>query len=126
MRGSVSIEYVIVLLAFAGVYLAYVSKYVGQIGYLHDVKTMVEAKSSLWRLQAAGEFAGTSSEANVEIYLADFGEKIDTNPLQAEINVPDACGGACIVKVGYSFSNNKTIGPGLHYVIKDSGGVKVK
>ena len=130
MRGSVAVEYVLIVLGFAIIYLSFVSYYTSEAIYFNDVKKLLEAKTELARLAAAGSFVSTATEANVYIYIKDFGGRVSTSPLSAEVNVSgkyNTCGGGnCIVTFPYRFGVSFQIDTGPHRVVKTGGVVKVE
>ncbi len=130
MRGSVSVEYVFIILAFALIYLSFVTYYISEAAFFGDVKRLIEAKTEMARLAAAGYFVSTSEEANVALVIKDFNGTFEISPLRADVNVSgsyNACGGrTCSVSFPYSFDISSGMRPGLHYVVKEGGEVKVK
>ena len=130
MKGSASIEYALIAMVFALIYLSLVTYYTGELPFFADVKKLVEAKTELMRMAAAGYFVSTSEEANVALIIRDFGETIYTSPLRAIVAVSGnygTCGGSnCTVSYPFSFDVNTTLEPGIHYVVKEGGRVKVK
>ncbi len=109
MRGTVSVEYALLLLAAVGLFTVMLGFYIDQGLYLQgDVRKLLRARYELLRLRSAGDFVSSGVEGGVSITVSLLGGiTIKTVPLSAEVNVDlsyAGCGDLCVVTIPGSFT----------------------
>ena len=133
MRGSVSIEYGIVLLVLVGIYVATLSFYLNQgLRIQYDTRRFLETKAELLKLRSVGLFVKAFPEANVDVVVEPPHEtNIDTSSLLAEVNayseyntVCRGNGKICTFQVGSPFTTGEEINR-TAYVLVFNDGTKV-
>ena len=115
MRGSVSFEYALILVALVGLFAVLANFYLTTfLNFQYDVKRVYEMKNALLSLESAGYFVRYWSEANLELALViPGGGEIRTNPLRGELNLLEeynVCGNPCTFTVrGNPFTEGRRI-----------------
>ena len=133
MRGSVSFEYALILIALLGLYSVLLNFYLNNFSSFQiDAKRFYGARISLLKLKSAGYFAQywTRSREYVAFALPG-GVSLETNPLLAEINVfgeYNGCKRACtlgIPQIPFT-ENNRIVGKSVVVVYKEGREVGIR
>ncbi len=115
MRGAVSFEYALILVALVGLFAVLANFYLTTfMGFQYDVKRAYEMKNALLSLESAGYFVRYWDEANLSLtIIVPGGGEVRLYPLRGELNTIEdynTCSTPCTFTVrGNPFTEGGTV-----------------